>query len=183
MKSEYEVGIFSCHLFAYQNPSSPQGHGRLVRGEQRQRQHPAMAEEEPAALQPAVRGPEAAGDEGDGAPQPGQPLPGQHWDPSPPLPPTLPPQSPPLWHAEGRAAPGGGEGRVGGGGDVHLLYFFFLRHIRASALAVTSNLASGSIDGFPPHPPLRHHFWFHKEPFKPGFFKEPCSKRVTLKNL
>jgi len=20
---------------------------------------------------------------------------------------------------------------------------------------------------------LRHHFWFHKEPFQPGFFKEP----------
>jgi len=25
---------------------------------------------------------------------------------------------------------------------------------------------------------LRHHLWFHKEPFKPGFFKEPCPSRV-----
>jgi len=23
------------------------------------------------------------------------------------------------------------------------------------------------------HGSLRHHCWFHKDPFKPGFFKEP----------
>lgn len=65
-----------------------------------------MEEEEPAALQPSLRGSQAAGDEGDGAKQPGQPFIGQHRDPSSPLPPTPPPQSPPLWHAEGRAAMG-----------------------------------------------------------------------------
>lgn len=57
---------------------SLQGHCRLVWREQRQRQHTAMEEEEPAALQPAVRGSEAAGDAGDGASQPGQPLAGKH---------------------------------------------------------------------------------------------------------
>lgn len=87
---------------------SLQGHCRLVWREQRQRQHAAMEEEEPAALQPAVRGSEGAGDAGDGASQPGQPLAGKHWDPSSPLPPTSPPRSPALWHAEGRPAPWGG---------------------------------------------------------------------------
>lgn len=87
---------------------SLQGHCRLVWREQGQRQHAAMEEEEPAALQPAVRGSEGAGDAGDGASQPGQPLAGKHWDPSPPLPPTSPPQSPALWHAEGRPALWGG---------------------------------------------------------------------------
>lgn len=133
-------------MLTNQSASSSQGYGWLVRGEQRQRQHPAMEEEEPAALQPSVRGSKAAGDEGDGAPQPGQPLSGQHWDPSSPLPPTPPPQ-PPLWHAEGRTVPG----RMLGGrrkrwDDLspfppsHLLPHSFtlpipLFHIRASALA------------------------------------------------
>lgn len=81
---------------------SLQGHCWLVRREQGRRQHAAMEEEEPAALQPAVWGSEAAGDARDGAPQPGQPLAGKHWDPSPTLPSTSPPQSAALWHTEGR---------------------------------------------------------------------------------
>jgi len=38
--------------------------------------------------------------------------------------------------------------------------------------------------------PYKNHFWFHKEPFKPGFFKEPFPLGVlqrayegALKNL
>lgn len=106
------------YLFANQSASSPQGYGWLVWGEQRQRQHPAMEEEEPAALQPSLRGSQGTGDAGDGAAQPGQPLPGQHWDPSSPLPPTPPPQSPALWHAEGRPAPGAPERDWGRDGKI-----------------------------------------------------------------
>lgn len=81
-----------------------QGHCWLVRREQGQRQHSAMEEEEPAALRPALRGSEGTGSAGDGDPQPGQPLAGKHWDPSPTLPPTSPPQSAALWHTAGRPA-------------------------------------------------------------------------------
>lgn len=100
------IRIFRFYTLTNQSLLSSQRYGWLVRGEQGQWQHPAMEEEEPAALQPSVWGSEGSGDEGNGAPQPGQPLPCQHWDPSSPLPPTPPPQSPPLWHAEGRLEPG-----------------------------------------------------------------------------
>jgi len=32
-----------------------------------------------------------------------------------------------------------------------------------------------------PFPSLRQHSWFHKEPFKPGFFKEPFPQIVLQK--
>jgi len=42
----------------------------------------------------------------------------------------------------------------------HFLKEFFKEPINESQRTLTN----GS---------LRHHLWFHKEPFKPGFFKEP----------
>jgi len=33
---------------------------------------------------------------------------------------------------------------------------------------------------------LRHHFWFHEKPFKPGFFKEPFTYivlQITYKGV
>jgi len=42
----------------------------------------------------------------------------------------------------------------------HFLKEFFKETIKVSQRTVKNDS-------------LRHHVWFHKEPFKPGFFKEP----------